>query len=68
MYFRLDNTATPGWAKVEIVKELKPKLEPIFLVKIIEITRPSSSRKCQVGNVLSVAKRYLYHTMPAQGI
>ncbi len=65
MYFKLDDTSHSGWAKVEIIKELKPILEPIFKVKIVEITKPSPKRKLKVGTILSVAKRHLYNTIPA---
>jgi hypothetical protein len=66
MHFKLDDSTDPGWAKVEILKELKPILQPIYKVRIVEITQKSTLRKCRIGQTLSVAKTHLYESIPSK--
>jgi hypothetical protein len=59
-YFLLEDSETPGIAKVEVIDTKGP----ISTVKVIEIVRKSTFRPCKVGQKLKVANTMLHDTMP----
>ncbi len=58
--FKLDDSSTPGLAKVELLKQ-KPAImgRRIFKVRVLEVVKPSTMRRCKVGQTLDVAESHL---------
>ena len=60
-YFRLDDSAEPGWAKVQLLKKrgVNPWGETLWRVQVIEVVRPSTERRVRVGQKINCADLYL---------
>lgn len=58
--FRLDDSETPGLARVELLKE-RPSIGNcrIWRVRVLDIVKPSAIRRCKVGQTLDVADALL---------
>lgn len=59
-YFRLEDSKTPGIAKVEVLKSNGV----ISTVRVTEIVRKSIFRPCKIGQNLNVANTLLLDTIP----
>ncbi len=59
-YFLLEDSETPGIAKVEVIDTKCP----ISTVKVVEIVRKSTFRPCKVGQKLKVANTLLHDEIP----
>jgi hypothetical protein len=57
--FKLDDTPTPGFAKVKLLGQTKVMGIQGWRVEVIEIIRPSQFRKLKVGRKLVVAEKHL---------
>ena len=58
--FKVDDSSNPGLAKVKILKRTRVILgKAVFSVEVLEVIRPSTSRKLKVGQKLEVSEKLL---------
>lgn len=64
MFYKLDDSDNPGYAKVEILSKAKPFMgKQMYKIQITEIVKPSTFIKCKVG-----AKRTVVETLLSESI
>ena len=58
-YYKIDDSANPGYARVEIISSPKQFKGQVYNIRILEIVKPSTFVKCKVGSKKTVNKSLL---------